>query len=46
LTTATGKYFTQNAILTGAAITSPEGDAMTEVTFNFRVTSDTVVTWG
>jgi len=46
LTAATGKYFTQNAILTGAAITSPEGDAMTEVTFNFRVTSDTVVTWG
>jgi len=37
-------YLAQNAILTGAAITSPEGDAMTEITFNFRISGDTVMT--
>jgi hypothetical protein len=42
---ATGKSFTQNAILTGAAVTSPEGDAMSEITFMFRVSGDTSVGW-
>jgi hypothetical protein len=37
-------YLAQNCVLTGAAITSPEGDAMTEITFTFRVTGDTVMT--
>jgi hypothetical protein len=45
LLTATGKTFTQTAILTGAAVTSPEGDAMTETTFTFRISGDTSVGW-
>ena len=45
LLAATGKTFTGNAVPGSYSISSPEGSALTEITFTMKVSGAVGVTW-